>query len=181
MSINKIILQGFWLILIGGFGEGIMAQDTLMNNFPDKWRGEWSGELGIYKPTGKVQSLPMKLRISPSDSAEIWQWALIYEAAEPDVREYELIVIDREKGHFLIDEKNSVKLDAWLLGNVLSCRFSVDETLLLVNYIFEEDQIRFEIFAGSKTKINLTGEELEEVDEIYTYPVTTMQRATLRR
>ncbi|MEZ4777613.1 MAG: hypothetical protein R3D00_30845 [Bacteroidia bacterium] len=180
MSIDNIIRYFLWLILTVWFG-GMVAQDTLMADFPEKWTGKWSGELEISTAKGKVQTLPMELHILPADSAGIWKWTIIYQVEKPDVREYELSVVEREKGHFLIDEKNSIKLDAWLLGNVLSCRFSVDNTLLLVNYIFESDHIRFEIFAGSKASPRLTGEEAEEVDEILNYPVTTMQRAILRR
>lgn len=180
MNVHNIIRPFLWLVLVLWFG-GITAQDSLMTDFPQKWVGNWSGELEIYAAKGKVQTLPMELHILPADSAGVWKWTIIYQVEKPDVREYEMVLVDREKGHFLIDEKNSIKLDAWLLGNVLSCRFSVDNSLLLVNYTFESEHIRFEVFAGSKAHPQLTGEDAEDVNEILNYPVTNMQRAILRK
>ncbi|MEZ4829695.1 MAG: hypothetical protein R3C61_25935 [Bacteroidia bacterium] len=170
-----------WLLLLLIHTGVLYAQDSLMADFPRQWEGEWAGELEIFSGKGKVQTLPMKLLIRPDEKNEVWKWTIVYQTDTPDVREYELIVSDREKGHFIIDEKNSILLDGWLLGNVLSCRFSVGKSLLLVNYAFERDFIRFDIFAGNKSEPRLTGAEVEDVGEIYNYPVTTMQRAVLRR
>ena len=160
----------------------ISAQDDVPAfEFPNKWLGEWMGNLEIYSSQGLAKTIPMKLYIAETDEPDRWQWMIIYESEEKDLRQYELREIDYKTGHFVIDEKNSILLDAYWLGNTLCSRFSVNNSLLLVNYTFEEDHIRFEIFAGDKSRTNKTGEEVKEIDSILAYPVSTAQRAILRK
>ena len=68
--------------------------------FPKSWEGKWSGTLGIFRDTGKVQELPMELHILPIDSASnpSWTWTIIYgEDKAKGKRPYELITLDAAK------------------------------------------------------------------------------------
>ena len=71
---------------------------------------------------GGGEELPMELRIEATDDPKTWRWAIRY-GGQP-VRDYRLIVKDAEKGRHLIDEGNSIKLPATLVGGSLVSSFA---------------------------------------------------------
>lgn len=155
---------------------------TPISTFPDDWMGDWYGTMSIYNESGKAQELGMELHLAESDSAGRWQWTLVYEIdTVRDERKYELVVKDAAKGHYIIDEKNSILLDSYLYRNVLTSRFSVNNSLLIVNYTFHTDRIEFQILFGGLEDVVTTGEEVDEIESILSYPVKGMQSATLYR
>ena len=170
-----------WILAIGVFfyivSYGI-GQDEL--SFPESWVGEWKGELHIYNVEGLAQKINMEVHIGPTETDDRWKWTLIYELdTVRDERKYELVTVDAEKGHYQIDEKNSIVLDAFLFDNTLSSRFSVGKSLLIVNYSLEAGQLRFEIFAGRTDNTEETGKEIEDGGPIFSYKLQGMHRAKL--
>lgn len=156
---------------------GLRAQET-EQHFPDAWIGEWGGELKIYSGQGLAQTLEMELHISALEKGK-WGWTIIYKGDEVDERNYELNIKDASKGHYVIDEQNSILLDAFYLGNTLVSRFSVNNSLLMINYTFESDRVVFDVFSGNKDTSVVTGEEITQVKEIRSYQMGTRQRAVL--
>lgn len=155
---------------------------TPIATFPDEYLGDWYGNLSIYNANGKAQDLKMELHLAETDSAGRWQWTLVYEMdTTRDERKYELVALDAEKGHYAVDEKNSIMLDSYLYNNVLTSRFSVSNSLLIVNYTFYADRIEFLILFGPIETKQETGKEVEGVGAIFAYPMQGMQRATLYR
>ena len=172
MRIQVFLL--LWLISIYSF-----AQES-EKSFPDSWLGEWAGQLEIYGPQGVLQSLEMELHISEQEGEGSWGWTIIYKGETTDERKYELQLKDPAKSHYVIDEKNSILLDGYFLGNTLVTRFSVNRSLLMINYTFEEGQIIFDVFSGSLDTSVKTGEEITQVEEIRSYQIGNRQRAILR-
>ncbi len=166
------------IILCLGWNFGLGQSLT----FPDDWAGDWVGKLYIHNAKGISDSVDMELRLAPMDTSDRWHWTIIYHAKEDEIREYELVTIDKEKAHYQIDEKNSILLDCYLIGGTLSSRFSVNTSLLLINYTLlpQGDQLKFEIFAGS-TKTVETGAEIEEIESILSYPMNVRQEAILTK
>lgn len=170
------------LLIASIFFPFSLSAQTPISSFPQSWYGVWAGTLEIYQAKGKSMEVQMELRIAPTDSSHRWNWTLLYvRDTIRDERQYELVAIDPALGHYQIDERNSILLDSYLLHHVLSARFAVGNSLLLTNYHFESDQITFEIFIGGRKEAKRTGKTGEEVGEIFSYPVGTMQRAVLRR
>jgi len=164
----------FCLISINSFGQNSES------SFPDSWLGEWIGTLDIYGPQGVIQSLEMELHISEEEGEGSWGWTIIYKGETTDERKYELQLKDPAKSHYVIDEKNSILLDGYYLGNTLVTRFSVNRSLLMINYTFEEGQIIFDVFSGSLDTSVKTGEEITQVEEIRSYQIGNRQRAILK-
>lgn len=157
------------------------AQDSLLaSGIQAEWLGTWRGDLHIYGARGH-QQIPMEIRLAATDSSHRWAWTLVYKAEPEDVRAYELVAIDTAKGHYQIDEKNSILLDAYLYGHTLSSRFQVDNSALLINYHFQPEALIFEVFFGPSDQRNETGQAVEEVTHIYSYPLQGMHRATLHK
>ena len=159
----------------------VTIQTYAQNSFPDKWIGTWEGDIEIHNQTGLATTIPMSLSIQKTDSAGRWDWTLIYHLENDDKREYELVEIDRETGHYQIDEKNSIILDAYWRGQTLISRFSVSNSLIIANYHFWEEEIHFEIFAGDMATPTITGLEVKEIDKIQSFPISVMQKAILKK
>jgi hypothetical protein len=151
--------------------------------FPDAWIGKWKGDVTIYNGKGITQVVPMELQIAKGDSAQQWKWTIIYLLKDKpkDERPYLLKCIDREKGHYIMDEKNSILLDAYYYGNVFYSSFEVQGTQLNVTYRMQGKNIVMEIFFGKSEAINTTGGTSEDVPPVKSFAINGMQRAILKK
>ncbi len=161
----------------------IQAQKT--STFPDTWSGQWTGDLEIYSGTGLLQKVPMALNIQPTDSSSVYTWELIYGSGDKQsVRPYKLMVVDREKGQYLIDENNSIILQGYLLGGKFYNRFKVGDNLLLTTTELLGDNLIFEVISGKSDAIKTTGGQVvdgEEVPPVDGYEIMVRQKAVLKK
>lgn len=172
-----------------------ISSDTLANpkvtytsdtfSFPDDWLGYWEGELNIYNENGKTTSLPMALDHHKTDNDSIWTWAIIYgKDTITGRRDYELNMIDASKGHFMIDEKNSIYIDAFLLNRSLISTFNVSNNHLQTEYTLEGDEMIFRIHMHPDTKFRSSGDSVIEGVEIpivHSFKNTVLQEARLTK
>lgn len=176
------------LLLCSLFAQGQNPDGPLTEEgqaFPYGWVGIWAGELQIYRGDGLKQSLPMQLHLLPLDSVGQYTWTLIY---GPDLekgrRSYVLKTIDAATGRYLIDERNSIAMEAYFFADKLFSRFSVMDNLLLSTTEMRNGQLVFEIISGSLTAASHTGDttfEGEEIPPVEAFPIVVMQRAVLSR
>lgn len=148
----------------------------------DDWKGNWAGELFIYSAPGydKINSLHMKLHISKTDSAGLYNWHIIYGDSSKDYRKYLLRTLDELNGKYEIDEKNGLTLQANMLGNKLISRFIVQGSLLDITYELENDKLFFEVFAGSDTPVKTTTGSEDNIS-VNSFKITNYQKAVLFR
>ncbi len=153
--------------------------------FPDEYLGKWAGTLRIFNGEGLAQELPMQLHILPTDSTERYTFTLIYGVDTiAGKRPYELVVLDREKGLYLIDEKNSIQMEAYYIGGKLWQNFEVQGTVLYTVLWREGDALVWELSVVSSTPVRTSGGRLhegEEIPEVKAFPVNGVQRARLAR
>ncbi len=153
--------------------------------FPYNAIGYWEGSLEIFQDTGMVQKVPMALDIFEIGESNILAWHIIYNPGKmEDKRKYLLMEIDKERGHYQIDEDNGIILDAYFLDNKLISSFSVSNSTLQTINTFFENQMVFEVIAGPQESINTTGNmkvEEEVVPPVDSYKISTYQRAVLKR
>ena len=154
-------------------------------SFPDDWLGYWEGELNIYNSTGKTMTVPMALDNSTTDQDSVWTWAIIYgEDTIAGRRDYELNVVDASKGHYVVDEKNSIFLDAFLLDNNLISTFKVAGNVLQSSYELDGEDMLFTIHMYGEEEIRTTGDTLyqgEEIPIVHSYKNTIYQKARLKK
>lgn len=156
-------------------------------SFPGSWEGDWIGTLEVFKDTGKVQELPMELHIQPIDTATSpsWTWTIIYgNDKELGKRPYELITVDAAKGLYLIDEKNTIKMEGYYLGGQFYQWFEVQGSRLLTKTEKVDDTLVWEIVVSSNKPVSTTGDNLfegEEIPPVMAFAVTNLQRAVLRK
>ncbi len=175
---NRIIF--YTLLLVGLLSGPLNAQDV-PPEFPASWVGEWTGDLKIFNNKGLQQTVSMKLEIAPIDSSESFTWQLVYNEGQ-DQRPYELQIVDAEKGHYQIDEKNSIVLDVYYLAGKLYSRFEVAGNLLLITYELQGEELIFEVISGRESDKKWSGgEEIDgnTIPKVASYAVGTRQVARL--
>ncbi|MEM9991458.1 MAG: hypothetical protein AAF738_06805, partial [Bacteroidota bacterium] len=178
MKRNVIVFFSFLLMSV------LNAQsDTL--DFPADWVGEWKGALHIYTGAGLQQTVDMELHILPIDTSTAYTWTIIYgEDKVAGQRPYQLKTVDAQKGHYRVDEQNSILLDAYLLGGKLFERFSVMGNLLLATTEVRDETMYYEIVSGTETSIQTTGDTVVKGDTIppvAAFSLKVRQCATLKR
>lgn len=156
------------------------------SSFPASWLGNWTGELEIYNSRGLAQKIFMGLNIQPTDSAGVFTYEITYgEGEAAQTRPYVLQTVDPAKGHYRVDEGNSILLDAYWRGSVLVEIFSVEGSLLITTIEqVEPDVLLWQIIVGKMEGTTLTGGgefEGEKMPEVTNYMVPVMQRARLLR
>lgn len=155
------------------------------NTFPKSWIGKWSGNLEIYNAKGLAQSVPMQLRILPTDSMNRYTQTIIYgEDTIAGKRDYELVVIDEQKGFYATDEKNTIIMESYMLGGKLYNRFEVMGNLLLATIEMIGKNLVYEVISGSLEPVSITGNQLfkgEDIPPVKAFPVNVRQVAVLKR
>lgn len=156
-----------------------------IRQFPDDWLGYWTGDLHIYNESGKTMTIPMALDNAPTGIDSVWTWAIIYgEDTISGRRDYELQVVDSSKGHYVVDEKNSIYLDAFLLDNSLISTFKVGGSYLQSTYELDGEDMIFNISVFPEKEIRTSGDTIhlgEDIPLVYSYKNTVLQRARLRK
>lgn len=172
------------LFLIVFLGWSLYTEAQTKPDFPGSWQGNWTGELTIYKENQVQQKVPMVLEIKRIDSVR-YSFALVYGPdKEKGRRPYELVIKNAAKGEYVIDEKNSIQMEAYLFGNKLFCWFSVAGNTLLSTYEKVGDSLVFEVISGKSQPVSTTGGQKmnnEDIPPVQTFPVGVMQRAILKK
>ncbi len=99
--------------------------------------GNWKGNIEWIVAGKPTQIFAMQLQISAADSANHYQWKIVYGDKENDVRPYTLKPIDTAKGHWIIDEHNGILLDGYIHGNSFHGAFTVQGSTIVDNYSLE--------------------------------------------
>lgn len=177
MKLVYIILAVFFC----GFGN-VFAQE----GFPRSWIGNYKGSLEIYGIDSVKMKANMELKIAATANDSIYDWHISYELnGKKDLRNYSLRLVDKKKGHYCIDEKNSIVLDSFLYNrDNLSSVFSVENNMIMVKYSFESDHIIFELWSVDQQKKNMTGKGVFDgnvVPEVSSYTINGQQRAILKK
>ncbi|MEM1322007.1 MAG: hypothetical protein AAGG75_17235 [Bacteroidota bacterium] len=152
--------------------------------FPADWVGNWIGELGIYRGTQLLQSIPMEMTISAPDSTGRLDWKTSYKGDRPVDKPYNLLTIDKALGRYLVDENNSIKIETFLFDNKLVSWYEVQGTIIMASHELRGEELVFEILAGSDKPASVTGNTVVKGDSIpavTTWPINVMQRGILTR
>lgn len=164
--------------------QPVAVKPAVTQQFPQDWIGEWVGELGIYRGTKRLQSVPMEMQISASDSTGHFNWTTSYKGDRPVEKPYTLITLDVEKGRYLIDENNSIKIESFLFDNKLVSWYVVQGTMIMASHELRGDEMVFEILAGSDKPASVTGDTTvaeEAIPAVTTWPINVLQRGILTR
>jgi hypothetical protein len=168
-------------VIVKPFPKTSISRDS----FPSSWFGTWEGTLNIYNAKGLSQSIPMSLELAATDTIGYYKWHIIYGTdREKGLRPYYLETIDASKGLYRNDEKNSIKMEAYLLGGKLFSNFSVEGNLLTSMQEKVGDTMLWEIVFGKEKEVSITGNQVvkgDTISAVKTMPVIISQRAVLKK
>ncbi len=152
-------------------------------NFPEDWTGRWQGDLMIYSGLGLQDQLKMELIIEPIQSSNNFTFTIVYDdGLELSKREYELIVVNKKQGLFLVDEKNSIMIESYFMGGKWFQRFEVAGSMLICTIEQQGNNLVWEISSGKSEKISTSGDtNIDGILEVNTYPFGVYQRSVLTK
>ncbi len=154
-------------------------------DFPKSWQGRWKGEMEIYSQGKLTQKIPMQLHILPTDSINIYSYRIIYgtDTVAGD-RPYLIKTVDKNKGWYVCDEQNSIKIESFLLCNKLTSAYEVQGTFIYDILEKRGDKLYWSLFSGSsqaKTVSGGTKQGEEDVPPVKSYGINVLQTAELNR
>ena len=124
------------------------------------WQGFWKGPCRLDPPYRGIRDFRGSLRVRGlGPGGRRYSWVLVYDygAARPkETRTYEIVAKDASRGHWVIDEKNGLKLDTFLLGNRLYSPFTINRLLITATYERTGTAIRIELPTYSAKPIRRT-------------------------
>ncbi len=149
--------------------------------FPASWTGVWRGPIVTASPKGTRRTFDMELHILPIAGASRYRWTIVYISENGrQERPYELVEIDRSRGHFQVDEKNGILIDSFLIGDSLHVQFAVQGSLITIRYLRRGTDILFELVTTQMNKPQKTG-GVGKIPVVENYPLVVVQRAVLVR
>ena len=155
-------------------------------SFPRSFVGNWKGTLTWNRAEKAPQQFPMRLNIQPLDSGH-YTWQIIYgddktvTKYEIDDRPYLLRPIDTAKGHWQIDEHNTIVLDGYFIGNTFSSVFSVSGNTIVSKYELTADGLMVSFATYATKPIITTGGTSNEIPPVDSYKVIGLQQGLLKR
>jgi len=152
-------------------------------SFPEDWSGRWKGDLKIYSGLGLQDHLKMELLIEPISASDNYTFTIVYDnGLELTKRNYELIIVDKDQGLFLVDEKNTILIESYFIGGKWFQRFEVAGNMLICTIEQQGKNLIWEITSGNSEKISTSGDQnVEGILEVTTYPFGVYQRAVLTK
>ncbi|SDR83291.1 hypothetical protein SAMN04515667_0787 [Formosa sp. Hel1_31_208] len=153
----------------------VQGQDKV---FPDDYVGVYKGDLVIINENGQ-QNVGMEFHLQATDSIHTFDYKLVYASgSKPMEKVYKLIIKDRSKGEFMVDENNGILLNANYFNNTLYSVFQVRNSLITTTETFYEDRMEFKIvFSNMSDNVIVDGEE--NTVQVTNYPVSVIQKAVL--
>jgi hypothetical protein len=122
----------------------------------------------------------MRLNVLPADSGR-YTWQIIYGDDEKDNRPYLLVPVDTAKGHWVVDERNSILLDSYWIGNRFVGAFTVQNSTIVDQYWIEPDGLHVEFITYAAKPLKATGGTSNDVPPVDSYQVKSVQRGVLKR
>jgi hypothetical protein len=169
-------------IFIGIFLFLLSLEGSSQNGFPESWEGNYEGELQIFGVDSVQMKLTMKLDVLKKTDS-IYQWKISYDVFDKeDIRDYELVLVDRKKGIFKIDEKNTIMIDSYYRMGLFTSFFEVNNAIIISSYTKSHDGILFELIASKSNNPTITGDAKfnnEDIPPVKSYLVNGRQRALL--
>ncbi|WP_420459018.1 hypothetical protein [Neolewinella sp.] len=154
--------------------------------FPDDWYGSWRGDLAIWRAGQQVDTVPMEFELSLADTGGI-NYIIRYlpEGRPVDERSYLLQSVDSTAGHYVIDERNGILLDEYLVDNCLYSRFDVMGSDLLARICYTaQDTLEYEITGGPVGPIRESGATTvgsDTIPPVRAYRIGSVTKAKLYR
>ncbi|MBX9783277.1 MAG: hypothetical protein K2X48_08295 [Chitinophagaceae bacterium] len=161
------------------------SQTKNMLFFPQSFTGNWKGTLTWNRPGKPSQTFTMRLNIQPADSGR-YTWQIIYgdDPSTPlrvDNRQYLLIPVDTTNGHWKVDERNTILLDSYWMGNRFIGAFSVGGNTIVDQYWIDEQGMHVEFISYAAKPVATTGGTSKDIPPVDSYKILSLQKGILQK
>lgn len=147
-------------------------------SFPNDWIGVYKGEVVRHTTTGIIGQQGMELHIQKTADPNRFIWKIAYEG-QP-TRNYELIIVDKNRGIYVIDEKNSIMLYSFYANDTLFSHFGAHFGYLLATYELKNNQIHFRTTVSNARPYQTTGGQ-GSIPMVHSFQVREQQVAVLTK
>lgn len=174
------------IIFLVQFMLMVVCLSAQPSSFPQSFFGNWKGTLTWSRPGKQTQQFTMRLNIQPADSGR-YTWQIIYGDDNPstslrvDNRPYLLQPVDTAKGHWQIDERNTIVLDSYIIGNTFSSVFSVSGSTIVSKYELTKAGLQISYTTFATKPATTTGGTSNEIPPVDSYKVVGLQQGLLIR
>ncbi len=159
----------------------VISQNENSVSFPEDFFGIYTGTLHISSKSGE-SDIAMEFHLLPTDTLGQYQYTLVYGAEDKkQERAYTLKEKNRAKGEYILDENNGIILHQKVIENRMYTLFEVGDNLLTTFITFEENYMVFDITFAPRAQKNTTYATDKEKTEVISFPITTVQRAVLKK
>ena len=154
--------------------------------FPTDWIGRWLGDARVTRAAGPAIEFKMGLNIEPTATPGTYTWTIIYSGeAGTQIRPYTIARMADKPGTFVIDEQNSILIDAIYLDGGLYSAFEIQGTTINVVYRLQRrgpngDEIVVELVSTDENTTRQSGGK-DAVPRVNSLAPLSLQRAILRR
>ncbi len=153
---------------------------SAQTSFPQSFIGNWKGTLTWTVPGKAPQTFTMRLNVQPADSGR-YTWQIIYGDDRKDNRPYLLIPVDTAKGHWVVDERNSIILDSYWIANRFTGVFAVGGSTIFDAYWIDAEGLHVEFVTYNSKPLNTTGGNSKEIPPVESYQIKSVQRGVLKK
>jgi hypothetical protein len=169
----RILITVYFLLMV-------VQMNAQPSSFPDSFVGNWKGMLTWNRPGKQPQEFTMRLNIQPVDSGR-YTWQIVYGDNQQDNRPYLLMPVDTAKGHWQVDERNTIMLDSYVIGNVFSSVFSVSGSTIVSKYELTKEGLLVSFTTFATKAVTTTGGTSTEVPPVDSYKILGLQQGLLKR
>jgi len=126
--------------------------------------------------------IPVTYVTKLADDGSRYSWVVTYgpKSDAEQRRAYEIAAVDAAHGHYVIDEKNGLKIDAWLVANQIFAPFEIEGSLIAAKYIRMNGGIVMELPSFATDKRRRTCLESNRNTCAHSYRMTGVQLCFLR-
>jgi hypothetical protein len=172
-------------VLVSGEEPEPPAPPPPPRSFPATFEGVWKGPCVNRMRGGRELRFPMELHVAPVESPGKgkgeWTWTIVYgEGERRQVRPYVLRPVDAKAGHWVVDERNGILIDAFVSGNALHSRFSVMGNVIDVTYRLRDGGFDVLLTTYGDTAARTSGGE-GRIPEVEAFALKSVQSGRLTR
>lgn len=150
--------------------------------FPNGFTGHWKGKLNWVVAGQPTRQFTMQIKIRETvDTAGWYHWHISYGDSVKDERPYILRPVDKNKGHWVIDEGNGIILDNYVFDNCLQGSFSVMNNTIINNYCVENEKMKVEFFTIRMADKKTSGMGSDESPTVDSYRMAGYQYGILEK
>lgn len=149
-------------------------------SFPQSFTGNWKGTLTWSRPGKPSEVFTMRLNILPADSGR-YTWQIIYGDDQKDNRPYLLMPVDTAIGRWVVDERNSIVLDSYWIGNRFMGAFTVGGNTIVDQYWIDEQGMHVEFISYAVKPLATTGGTSKDIPPVDSYKILSLQKGILQR